>query len=71
MIPPDFTNFWKQALQQGFHPKIASVSKATDTPPDVEALGTAGNHFTLETQWTPRMPFKSSLTGETCQQIAS
>jgi branched-chain amino acid transport system substrate-binding protein len=71
MIPPDFTNFWKQALQQGFHPKIASVSKATDTPPDVEALGAAGNHFTLETQWTPRMPFKSSLTGETCQQIAA
>jgi branched-chain amino acid transport system substrate-binding protein len=71
LIPPDFTNFWKQALQQGFHPKVASVSKATDTPPDVEALGSAANHFTLETQWTPRMPFKSSLTGETCAQIAS
>jgi len=24
----------------------------------------------VECQWTPRMPFKSSLTGETCQQFA-
>ena len=28
MLPPDFTTFWKQALQQGFKPKAASVGKA-------------------------------------------
>ena len=28
VIPPDFTTFWKQALQQGFKPKIASIGKA-------------------------------------------
>ena len=27
-IPPDFTTFWTQALQQGFRPRIASVGKA-------------------------------------------
>ncbi len=27
-IPPDLTTFWKQAAQQGFQPKIASVGKA-------------------------------------------
>ncbi len=69
-IPPDFTNFWKQATQQGFQPKVGSIAKALDLPSGVEALGDAGNNFTVECQWTPRMPFKSSLTGETCQQFA-
>jgi branched-chain amino acid transport system substrate-binding protein len=69
-IPPDFTNFWKQATQQGFQPKMGSIAKALDLPAGVEALGDAGNNFTVECQWTPRMPFKSSLTGETCQQFA-
>ncbi len=69
-IPPDFTNFWKQATQQGYQPIMGSIAKALDLPAGVEALGDAGNNFTVECQWTPRMPFKSSLTGETCQQFA-
>ena len=28
VLPPDFTTFWNQALQQGFRPKIASIGKA-------------------------------------------
>ena len=31
-IPPDFTNFWKQATQQGFQPKMGSIAKALDLP---------------------------------------
>ena len=70
MIPPDFTNLWTQCLQQGFKPKIVTMAKAIDLPAGYEALGSAANNFSIETQWTPRMQFKSSLTGETCQQIA-
>ena len=40
VLPPDFTTFWKQALQQGFKPKIASIGKAILFPVAVEALGT-------------------------------
>lgn len=69
-IPPDFANFWKQAAQQGLKPKIATVGKALLFPAAVEALGTLGNLVSTEVWWTPRHPFKSSLTGETCQQIA-
>ena len=69
-IPPDFTTFWKQCMQQGFNPKVATIAKAVDLPPDVEALGDAFNHFCIEMQWSPRWQFTSSLTGETCQQIA-
>ncbi|HEY7040442.1 MAG TPA: ABC transporter substrate-binding protein [Methylomirabilota bacterium] len=62
-IPPDWTTFWKQAAQQGFKPKIASVGKALLFPRSVEALGNLGDGMSTEVWWTPRHPFKSSLTG--------
>ena len=61
-IPPDFTNFWNQANQQGFVPKIASVGKALLFPPAVEALGDLGEGMSTEVWWTPTHPFSSSLT---------
>ena len=70
MIPPDFTTFWNQALQQGFKPKIASVGKALLFPVAVEALGRSGNNLSSEVWWTPSHPFKSSLTGESAKQLA-
>ena len=69
-VPPDFSNMWKQSAQQGFKPKIVTVGKALLFPQAVEALGDLGNLVSTEVWWTPRHPFKSSLTGETCQQIA-
>ena len=38
-IPPDFTTFWKQAKQQGFTPKAASVGKALLFPESVDGAG--------------------------------
>ena len=70
MIPPDFTTFWNQALQQGFRPKIASVGKALLFPVAVEALGKNGNNLSSEVWWTPSHPFKSSLTGQSAKQLA-
>jgi branched-chain amino acid transport system substrate-binding protein len=69
-VPPDFANMWKQCAQQGFKPKIATVGKALLFPQAVESLGELGNLVSTEVWWTPRHPFKSSLTGETCQQVA-
>jgi branched-chain amino acid transport system substrate-binding protein len=70
MLPPDFTNFWKQSLQQGFNPIIATVGKALLFPQSLEALGTIGYNLSSECWWSPNHPFKSSLTGQTCQEIA-
>jgi branched-chain amino acid transport system substrate-binding protein len=47
VLPPDFTTFWKQALQQGFKPKVASIGKAILFPVAVEALGKDGPQFVL------------------------
>jgi branched-chain amino acid transport system substrate-binding protein len=69
-IPPDFTNFYKQATQQGFKPKAASIGKALLFPSSVEALGTLGEGLSSEVWWSPTHPFKSSLTGATAQALA-
>jgi branched-chain amino acid transport system substrate-binding protein len=54
VLPPDFTTFWKQSLQQGYKPKAASV----------------GNNLSSEVWWTPNHPFKSSMTGQSAKQLA-
>ena len=70
MLPPDFTNFWKQAMQQGLEPKACLVGKAILFPGSVEALGDVGNGLMTELWWHRSFPWKSSLTGETCAQLA-
>jgi branched-chain amino acid transport system substrate-binding protein len=70
VLPPDFTTFWKQALQQGFKPRVASIGKAILFPVAVEALGRDGNNLSSEVWWSPSHPFKSSLTGLTAQALA-
>jgi len=70
VIPPDFTTFWNQANQQGFKPKACSVGKAILFPESVEALGPLGNNLSSEVWWSPNHPFKSSLTGVSCADLA-
>jgi len=70
VLPPDFTTFWKQALQQGFKPKVASIGKAILFPVAVEALGKDGHNLSSEVWWTPNHPFKSSLTGVSAKDLA-
>jgi len=70
VIPPDWTTFWTQAIQQGFKPKIASVGKALLFPSAIEALGDRGHNLSSEVWWTPNHPFKSSLTGQSAKQLA-
>jgi branched-chain amino acid transport system substrate-binding protein len=71
VLPPDFTTFWNQALQQGFKPKIASVGKAILFPVAVEALGQNGHNLSSEVWWSPSHPFKSSLTGQSASDFAA
>jgi branched-chain amino acid transport system substrate-binding protein len=70
MIPPDFATFWSQAAQQGFKPKVVTIGKALLFPSSVEALGDRGDGLTTEIWWAPSYPFKSSLTGQTAQELA-
>jgi branched-chain amino acid transport system substrate-binding protein len=71
VLPPDFTTFWKQALQQGFKPKVASVGKAILFPVALQAIGKDGNNLSSEVWWSPNHPYKSSLNGQTAKQLAA
>ncbi len=68
--PSEFTNFWKQAYQQGWQPKIASSGKCLGYPQSLEAIGEIGYGLLGEGNWHPTWPFKDSLTGMTCQELA-
>src|SRR6266480_527455 len=70
-LPPDFATMWKQAVQQGFKPKLATVAKVLLFPPDAYALGSLVNNVATDAWWAPSLPWKSSFTGETCQQLAN
>jgi branched-chain amino acid transport system substrate-binding protein len=66
---PTFSNFWAQAAQQGYKPKVATIGIATLFPSAVDALGPRGNGLSLEVWWSPAHPFKSSLTGQSAGQL--
>lgn len=67
--PPDFANFWKQAVQQGFKPKISTEAKAMLFPQGINALGELGDGQTVECWFHPKFPYKSDITGLTAQEI--
>lgn len=70
VIPPDFTTFRNQAIQQGFAPKAITVAKAILFPQSVETLGEAGHNLSSEVWWSNTHPFTSSLTGESAAELA-
>ncbi len=70
-IPPDFGTFWKQAVQQGYKPKVATIGKALLFPSTIEALGKTGQNLSTEVWWHPTSPFQSSLTRQTAKQLAA
>ena len=69
-LPPDFNTMWKQSAELGYKPKLATVAKVLLFPTDVTALGSLVNNVATDAWWHPGMPWKSSLTGQTCAQIA-
>jgi branched-chain amino acid transport system substrate-binding protein len=70
-IPPDFITFWRQAHQNGFVPKVASISKALLFPSAATALGPLVTNVMSPLWWTPQFPYQSSLDGTTASAFAA
>ena len=68
-VPPDLATFWKQAGEEGYRPKIATVCKAALFPAFLEAMGDAAG-ISAEVWWSPWHPYTSSLTGERAADLA-
>jgi branched-chain amino acid transport system substrate-binding protein len=71
VAPPTFINFWTQAAQQGFRPKIVTPGKSAEFPAPVRSMGPLGRNISIEVWWSPHHPFKSGLTGQSSAQLAS
>ncbi|MBZ3905270.1 ABC transporter substrate-binding protein [Streptomyces griseiscabiei] len=70
--PPDFATFWTQAAQQGFRPKVATISKAILFESSVASLPNGlGDGLCTASWWVPQFPFTSTLTGQTATQLAA
>ena len=71
LFTPDFAGFYNQCAQQGYQPKVITLGKAFLFPADVASLGPRGVGVTSEVWWTPDHPYKSSLTGISCKDLAA
>jgi branched-chain amino acid transport system substrate-binding protein len=67
----DFAGFWKQAARQGYKPKLATGSAILPFPADASALGSLASNVAISAWWTPNMTWLSSLTGQSCPQLAA
>jgi branched-chain amino acid transport system substrate-binding protein len=70
-LPPDFATMWKQSVQQGFRPKLATVAKVLLFPPDAYAMGSLAYNIATDSWWVPSLPWHSSFTGQSCQELAN
>jgi branched-chain amino acid transport system substrate-binding protein len=60
-LPPDFNRFWRQANQQGWKPRLATVAKVLQFPADTVALGPLVNNIATNSWWGPYLGTRSSL----------
>ncbi len=70
-LPPDFATMWKQAIQQNFRPKLATVAKVLLFPTDAYAMGSEVYNVATDSWWVPSLPWTSSLSGQTCPELAA
>lgn len=70
-FPPHWSTFWAQAGQAGFKPEVATFAASFLFPSAIEAMGDRGNGMTSEVWWTPKVPFASSLTGQSAAEMAA
>ena len=70
MFPPMWEACLSQMNQQSYVPKILDIGIPTLFPVTMEALGPKGIGMCGPSWWHPTNPYKSSLTGETCMDLA-
>lgn len=70
-IPPDFQNFWRQAQQQNYRPRLAGIMKSMLFPAEAEALGPLSKNIATLGWWLPTFPFESSIDGTTAKELST
>ena len=70
-LPTHWATFWNQAAQAGYKPEVCTMTAAFLFASAVAALGPRGDGMSTEVWWTPKFPYKSSLTGQTAAELAA
>jgi branched-chain amino acid transport system substrate-binding protein len=70
MFANHFASFWRGAAQASYKPQIVTIPGAFLFPGGVDALGDRGDGMSTEIWWSPKLPYASSLTGQSAQQLA-
>jgi branched-chain amino acid transport system substrate-binding protein len=68
--PGDYATFWKQCLQQGFNPVLATPAVALAFPEGAAALGDLAVNQCGELGWHPKSGFSSPFLNEDAQAFA-
>ncbi|PYN80590.1 MAG: branched-chain amino acid ABC transporter substrate-binding protein [Candidatus Rokuibacteriota bacterium] len=71
VLPSHWATFWNQAAQAGYRPQVCTVAAAFLFASAITALGPRGDGMSTEVWWTPKYPYKSSLTGQTARELAT
>ncbi len=72
MLTSDFGTFFSQLKSSGYMPTVVTVAKATLFTSDVDSAGADGlaSGLCSEVWWTENHPYTSSITGQSCAEIA-
>ncbi len=71
MFANHFASFWRAAAQADYRPEIATVAGAFLFPGGIDALGDRGNGMSTEIWWSPKLPYASSMTGQSAADLAA
>jgi branched-chain amino acid transport system substrate-binding protein len=71
MFANHFASFWRGAAQGSYKPEIATIAAAFLFPGGVDALGDRGDGVSTEIWWSPKLPYVSSLTGQSAKDLAA
>jgi len=67
---PDFTIFWNEAARQAYRPRVVVPGKVGEFPPGVYPYGDRAINFAIEVWWSRSHPYSSSMTGQSCAELA-
>ncbi|MDH6265986.1 branched-chain amino acid transport system substrate-binding protein [Rhizobium sp. SG_E_25_P2] len=69
MFADHFAALWRNAAQSKYQPEIATVAGAFLFPGGIEALGDRGDGMSTEIWWSPKLPYASSLNGQSAKDM--
>ena len=71
VFPSHWATFWNQAAQVGYRPEVCTMAAAFLFASTITALGPRGDGMSTEVWWTPKFPYKSSITGQSGRELAT